>query len=98
MALILLYLKINPIIVILVISIGNCLIHIEGAEETLRSSKGKMTPSALFVSGGSFGLITGKLLSKYNINIIYIILINLLMIVPIIVSHKNKDLINDENL
>lgn len=98
MALILLYLKINPIIVILVISIGNCLIHIEGAEETLRSSKGKMTPSALFVSGGSFGVITGKLLLKYNVNIIYIILINLLMIVPIIVSHKNKDLLDDKNL
>ena len=98
LALMLLYFKVNAIVVISIISIGNCLIHIEGAEETLRSSKGKMTPSALFVSGGSFGLITGKLLSKYNINIIYIILINLLMIVPIIVSHKNKNLINDENL
>ena len=98
LALMLLYFIVNAIVVISIISIGNCLIHIEGAEETLRSSKGKMTPSALFVSGGSFGLITGKLLSKYNINIIYIILINLLMIVPIIVSHKNKNLINDENL
>ena len=97
-ALILLYFKLNPIIVILVISIGNCLIHVEGAEETLRSSSGKMTPSALFVSGGSFGLITGKLLSKYNVNVLYIILINLLMIIPLLIARKYKHLIDDKNL
>jgi len=98
LSLILLYFKIKPIIVILTIAVGNCLIHIEGAEETLRSSQGKMTPSAIFVSGGSFGLITGRLLSKYNVSVLYIILINLLMIIPIFITHKNKDLINDENL
>ena len=97
-ALILLYFKVYPIIVILVISIGNCLIHIEGAEETLRSSKGKMTPSALFVSGGSFGLITGKLLSKNKVSLCYILIINLLMIIPMIISHKNKDLMSKNNL
>ena len=98
LALILLYFKLNPIIVILVISIGNCLIHVEGAEETLRSSNGRMTPSALFVSGGSFGLITGKLLSKYNVNVLYIILINLLMIIPLILTRKYKYLIDNKNL
>lgn len=98
LALILLYFKLNPIIVILVISIGNCLIHVEGAEETLRSSSGRMTPSALFVSGGSFGLITGKLLSKYNVNVLYIIIINLLMIIPLILTRKYKYLINNKNL
>lgn len=98
LALILLYFKLNPIIVILVISIGNCLIHVEGAEETLRSSSGRMTPSALFVSGGSFGLITGKLLSKYNVNVLYIIIINLLMIIPLILTRKYKYLIDNKNL
>lgn len=98
LALILLYFKLNPIIVILVISIGNCLIHVEGAEETLRSSSGRMTPSALFVSGGSFGLITGKLLSKYNANVLYIIIINLLMIIPLILTRKYKYLIDNKNL
>lgn len=97
-ALILLYFKLNPVIVIIVISIGNCLIHVEGAEETLRSSSGKMTPSALFVSGGSFGLITGKLLSKYNVNVLYIILINLLMIIPLLITRKYKYLMDDKNL
>lgn len=98
LALIFLYFKLNPIIVILVISIGNCLIHVEGAEETLRSSSGRMTPSALFVSGGSFGLITGKLLSKYNVNVLYIIIINLLMIIPLILTRKYKYLIDNKNL
>lgn len=98
LALILLYFKLNPIIVVLVISIGNCLIHVEGAEEALRSSGGKMTPSALFVSGGSFGLITGKLLSKYNVNVLYIIIINLLMIIPLILTRKYKYLIDNKNL
>lgn len=97
-ALILLYFKINPVIVILVISTGNALIHVEGAEETLKSSKGKMTPVALFVSGGSFGLITGKLLSKYKVNALYIILINLLMIIPLIITRKYKKLIDSKNL
>lgn len=98
LALIFFYFKLNPIIVILVISIGNCLIHVEGAEETLRSSSGRMTPSALFVSGGSFGLITGKLLSKYNVNVLYIIIINLLMIIPLILTRKYKYLIDNKNL
>lgn len=97
-SLILFYLKLDPIIVILVIAIGNALIHVEGAEETLKSSSGKMTPSALFVSGGSFGLITGKLLSTYKVPIIYIIIINLLMIIPIIISTKYKKLINEKNI
>ena len=42
--------------------LGNCCTHVGGAENTLRSSNGKLTPSALFVSGGSFGVISGKLL------------------------------------
>ena len=47
-----------------IICIGNAMLHINGAEVTLRSSKGKLSHSAIFVAGGSFGVITGKLLSK----------------------------------
>ena len=97
-ALVLLYFNINPVIVILVISTGNALIHVEGAEETLKSAKGKMTPAALFVSGGSFGLITGKLLSKYKVNVLYIIIINLLMIIPLFICRKFKNQIDSKNL
>ncbi len=43
---------------------GNALLHINGAEVTLRCSKGKLSHSAIFVSGGSFGVIFGRLLGK----------------------------------
>lgn len=46
LSLILLYFNLNAILVILVLSIGNCMIHIQGAETTLRTSNGKTTPSA----------------------------------------------------
>lgn len=49
---------------LLIICLGNCFIHVGGAENTLRNSKGKLSHSAIFVGGGSFGVITGKLLSK----------------------------------
>ena len=49
---------------IIILCLGNALIHINGAEVTLRSANGKLAPSAIFVAGGSFGVIIGKLLGK----------------------------------
>ena len=67
-----------PIYISLVIlCIGNCALHVAGAENTLKTSDGRLSPSAIFVSGGSFGVITGKLLSTTSIN-------SLLMLLPII--------------
>ena len=57
----------NPWISLLPLCIGNGCTHIDGAETTLRASSGKLSPSAIFVSGGSFGVITGKLLSKTSL-------------------------------
>lgn len=48
---------------LVLLCIGNCCTHINGAEVTLRASKGKLSHSAIFVSGGSFGVISGKLLA-----------------------------------
>ena len=83
-------LDINPIVVIVVLAIGNCMIHVEGAETTLRISAGRMTPSALFVSGGSFGLITGQILAMNKIPIWIILIVNLLIIIPVIKCSKYK--------
>lgn len=47
---------------LIVLCLGNCCTHVNGAEVTLRSSNGSLTPCAVFVSGGSFGVISGKLL------------------------------------
>ena len=98
MALVLLYFNIKPLLVVFILALGNSLIHIEGAETTIKSSKGKMAPSAIFVAGGSFGLITGKLLAMNNVPVLIILFINLLMIIPILLCNKKKDLINENNL
>ena len=45
-----------------VLSLGNAFVHVGGAKATLFTCKDKIGPSAIFVSGGSFGVITGKLL------------------------------------
>ena len=55
--------KIPVLLATVLIAIGNACVHVNGAEVTLRSSGGKITPAAVFVSGGSFGVITGKLLA-----------------------------------
>jgi len=44
---------------------GNGLVHISGALATLRVSEGRLSESAIFVGGGSFGLITGRLLAGF---------------------------------
>ena len=48
---------------VLILCLGNAFAHVAGAEVTLRASNGKITPAAIFVAGGSFGVITGKLLA-----------------------------------
>ena len=49
---------------LIVISIGNALVHIAGAQKTLSSTDGKIAPCGIFVGGGSFGVIAGQLLAK----------------------------------
>ena len=54
----------NPFVSLVVLCLGNCCTHVSGAEATLRASGGKLSHSAIFVAGGSFGVITGQLLAK----------------------------------
>ena len=49
---------------LVLLCLGNAAVHVNGAEVTLRSSQGKLSHSAVFVSGGSFGVISGKLLAQ----------------------------------
>ena len=86
-----------PAIVILLVGLGNAMIHIEGAYDSLASSKGKMSPSAIFVAGGSFGVITGQLLVMYHIPIFYVLFLHLLMIIPLLFVRKYKSFIQKQN-
>ena len=52
-----------PYVSLTVLCIGNAFTHVDGAETTLRVSGGSLTPSAVFVSGGAFGILTGHLLA-----------------------------------
>lgn len=46
-----------------ILCIGNACTHVNGAEVTLRTANGSLSHSAIFVAGGSFGVISGKLLA-----------------------------------
>lgn len=98
LAVVMLWMDLNVFLVISVLSVGNCLVHVQGAEETLRSSPGKMTPAAVFVSGGSFGVVIGKLLSTHSVAPIWILALSLLSIVPIILAQMLKAGDGVENL
>lgn len=50
---------------LIILTLGNATTHVDGAEKTLRGANGKITPNALFVGGGSFGVITGRLLGVH---------------------------------
>lgn len=72
------------------ICIGNALLHVEGAEVTLRCSDGRLAHSAIFVGGGSFGVITGKLLLKSKFVVYLLIFLGLSTIPFIILAHLYK--------
>ena len=54
----------SPIPSLVILCLGNACTHVAGAEVTLRTSRGKLGPSAVFVAGGSFGVISGTLLAN----------------------------------
>ncbi len=84
----------NPVrggyLAIIILCLGNGLIHVNGAEVTLRSANGKLSPSAIFVAGGSFGVVTGKLLGKAGTSYGLIILLILSAVPFIIRAEKSR--------
>lgn len=54
----------SPYIVLLPLCAGNACAHVAGAEATLRCAGGKLAPSAIFVAGGTFGILIGKLFAS----------------------------------
>lgn len=82
---------------LIILCIANALLHINGAEVTLKASKGKLSHSAIFVAGGSFGVITGRLLAKSIIPFWAIIIITLTMIPFILLAQKYSENGNCKN-
>lgn len=88
LALVLMWLDLNVFLVVTVLSAGNCMVHIYGAELTLRCSEGKITPAAVFVSGGSFGIIIGKMLAMSRTAVPVVLALNLLSLVPVLICDR----------
>ena len=55
----------QDIIGLSVLALGNAMIHISGAQHTLRDTEGRISFNAIFVGGGSAGVITGQLLGTH---------------------------------
>mgnify|MGYP003321614334 CR=1 FL=1 len=77
------------LLTIISIGLGNALIHISGAERTLKDGNGQMTPVALFVGGGSFGVILGKIFFEYEVNIVFVFIILLSILIAAIFLPKD---------
>ena len=75
--------NINMYLSLVLLCLGNCCLHIAGAENTLRTSDGRLSPPAIFVAGGSFGVVTGRLLARSTINPLWL-LIPIISIIPFI--------------
>lgn len=73
----------GPWVGVALTAIGNAFIHVNGAKVTMGTCQGKMTPAAVFVAGGSFGVFTGKLLA-FSLKSPYLLLIAVLSMVPYI--------------
>jgi len=91
LAYILYLINFNVLITLVILCMGNVFLHISGAENTLRVSEGKLSHSAIFVGGGSFGVITGKLLALYNISPILIALLVLTIIPFVLLANTYRD-------
>ena len=77
------FLDVSMFISLFIICFGNAFLHISGAENTLKNSEGKLSHSAIFVSGGSFGVISGRLLAKTMVPS-WILLIPILTLIPFV--------------
>ena len=88
--LIYIFLDISIYVSLIILCLGNAFLHVSGAELTLKNSNGKLSPAAIFVSGGSFGVITGRLLAK-NLIPSWIMLILIISMIPFILLANTYD-------
>lgn len=78
---------------IFLIALGNAVIHECGAILTVIGSEGKLFPSALFVGGGSFGVVIGQTIGNQGINKWFLLIP--LVIIEILILMTNKGWLYD---
>lgn len=87
------FFEINKFILLFIVCFGNAFIHVGGAINTLKNSYGHLSHSAIFVAGGSFGVISGRLLAKTFLPS-YFLLPLILSMIPFVLyaeTFNNKD-------
>ena len=80
--------NVNKFILIFIISIANSMLHIEGAYHTIKVSNGLLSPSAIFVGFGAFGVITGRIIAKTNMPSWFLLPIIITLIPCLIIGNK----------
>ena len=85
-----LFTPLSVFVSLFILCIGNCSLHVSGAILTLKTSNGKLSSPAIFVAGGSFGVISGRLLSRYNFSP-YLMFIFIITMIPFIILSRSYD-------
>ena len=78
----------NRFVILFLISIGNALLHVEGAYNTLMSSDGKLSHSAIFVGFGAIGVITGRVIGKTSMPTWFLLFL-IVTVIPILLFGNN---------
>lgn len=74
------------------LALGNAMIHVAGAQHTLRGAGDKIAPNALFVGGGSVGVITGQLLGAAGVSPMVPLVLMVLSCVAMWICHCKDDI------
>ncbi len=76
------------IIGLVLVALGNAIIHVSGAIATTNVSGGQLAHSAIFVGGGSFGVIIGQTLGSSRASMLISLLSCLIIILLISLSNR----------
>lgn len=79
---------------ITLIALGNAVIHICGAVSTVSTGDGKLFPCALYVGGGSFGVIIGQTLGTSGMSKWFLLIP--LALIEVLILITNKEWLKDE--
>ena len=76
------------------IALGNAVIHVCGAVSTVSTGGGRLFPSALFVGGGSFGVIIGQTMGSMGMSKWFLLIP--LALIEVLILMTNKDWLKAE--
>lgn len=85
---------IRSILGITLIALGNAVIHVCGAVSTVSTGDGKLFPCALYVGGGSFGVIIGQTLGTSGMSKWFLLIP--LALIEVLILITNKEWLKDE--